>query len=90
MFIKNIYTNLQQKTYKKKHKVSTECFIRAYSLVLFLSVLMCGGYGNNQSELLRVRNFRGLSAGTTDGSLDVIFSIWGVVCNSKGYMSRLC
>ena len=54
------------------------------------TVLVCSGAGNNQSELLRVRNFRGMSARTANGSLDVIFSARGVVCSSKGYMSWLC
>ena len=54
------------------------------------SVLVCGEARNDQLELLRIGNFRGLSAGTADGPLDVIFSVWGVVCSSKGYMSRLC
>ena len=58
--------------------------------VLACTVLLCGGTGCNKSELLCVRNIRGLSAGTADGSFDVICSIQGVVCNSKGYMSRLC
>ena len=52
--------------------------------------MMRGGAGNNQSYLLRIRNFLGLSAGTADDLLDVIFSVRGVVCSSKGYMSRLC
>ena len=59
-------------------------------LVPACTVLVCGGAGSNQSKLLRIRNFRGLRAGTADGPLDVIFSVRGVVCSSKGYMSRPC
>ena len=54
------------------------------------NVFVCGGARNNQSELLRVRNFRELSAGTVDGPVDVIFSVREFDCSSKGYMSRLC
>ena len=39
------------------------------------NVLVCGGTGNNQSELLHVKNFRGLSAGTAHSPFDVIFSV---------------
>ena len=38
------------------------------------NVLVCGGAGNNQSEPLRVWNFRGLSVGTANGPLDVIMT----------------
>ena len=54
------------------------------------NVLVCGGARNNQSELQRVRNFRGLSAETANSPLDAIFSVRRVVCSSKGYMSRHC
>ena len=37
------------------------------------TLLMCGEAGSDHSELLRVGNFRGLSAGTVDGLLDGIF-----------------
>ena len=42
------------------------------------TVLVCCGAGSDQSELLRVRIFGGLSAETADGSLDAIFSVRGV------------
>ena len=48
------------------------------------TVLVCGGAGSDQSEILRIGNFRGLCAGTADGPLDVIF------LSSKRYMSRPC
>ena len=37
------------------------------------TILVCGEAGSDQSELLCVGNFQGLSAGTADGPLDVIF-----------------
>ena len=52
--------------------------------------LVCGWAGSAQSELLRVRNFRGLSAGNVDSLVDVIFSVRGILYCSKGYMSRRC
>ena len=33
---------------------------------------------------------QGLRAETAGGPLDVVFSVGGVVCSSKGHMSRLC
>ena len=54
------------------------------------NVLVCGRAGINQSELLFTRNFQGLNSGIADDPLDVILSVRGVVCSSKGYMSRLC
>ena len=41
------------------------------------TLLVCGGDRSDQSELLSVGNFRGLSAGTADGPLRVILPAWG-------------
>ena len=72
-------------------KVSTiENVIKIQTIKMVCNVLVCCGAGNNQSELLLVRNFRELNARTADGALDVIFSVWGVVCTFKRHMSRLC
>ena len=54
------------------------------------TLLVCGGAGSDQSELLCIGNFRELSAGTADGPLDVIFFVRGILCSSKEYMSRRC
>ena len=54
------------------------------------TLLVYGWAGSAQSELLRVRNFRGLSAGNVDSLVDVIFSVRGILYCSKGYMSRRC
>ena len=54
------------------------------------TVLLCGGAGSDESELLRVGNFRELSARIADGLLDVIFSARGVDCSSKRYTSLPC
>ena len=56
----------------------------------FYCACVCCGSGSDLSDLLRVGNFRGLNARTSNGPLDVIFSVRGVICSSKGYMSRLC
>ena len=58
--------------------------------VLACILLVCGGARSGQRELLRVRNFREVSAGTADGPLDVIFPILEAVCSSKVYMSWPC
>ena len=46
-----------------------------------------GGVGSDQSEVLRIGDFRGLIAGIVDDPLDGIFPFRGVVCCSKRYMS---
>ena len=51
-------------------------------------LLVCGGAGSNQGELLLVGNFRGLSAGIAIGPLDVSCPVRGVVCCLKGYTNR--
>ena len=53
------------------------------------TLLVCGGAGSDQSEHLRVKSFRELSAGTADGLLDRIFPVRGGL-PTIGYMSRLC
>ena len=53
-------------------------------------LLTCGGARSDQSEFLRVRNFRVLSTGTADGSINGIFPVRHIVCGSIGYMSRPC
>ena len=72
------------------HYYSCLNFLLSGKFAAPLWLLVCGGAVNNRSELLRVRNFGELSAGTADGPLDVNFSFQRVVCSSKGYMSRLC
>ena len=57
---------------------------------LLCTLRVGSGTGSDQSELLRVGNFRGLSTGLADGLLDVIFSFRRVDWSSKGYMSRSC
>ena len=45
------------------------------------TLFVSSGTESEQSELLRVGNFVGLSAGTADGFLDVIFSVRWVACS---------
>ena len=58
--------------------------------VSVLTLLVYGGAESAQSELLRVGNFQGLTAGTADDPFDGIFPVWKVVCGSKGYSNRPC
>ena len=48
---------------------------------------MCSVAGKAQRELMRVENFRRLSAGTVDGRVDGIFPVRGVLSGSKGYIN---
>ena len=60
------------------------------ALSCFCTLLACGVTRSDQSELLRVGNFRRLSAGTAGDLLNGIFLARVLACGSKGFTSPFC